>query len=117
VLSFAEHSRPEDPAGVAPERVEQLLGDAPTWRFPAVVCLLALGVLGLLAAGGLLAGEVAAGSDTLAPPFLSHQPCVVVLATIPLLLGLVALGLRRRAGCSTSRLVAYADPARHDSPS
>jgi hypothetical protein len=96
ILTFSDHSRPGDPAGVDPERVDHLLGDAPGWRFPALVCLLALCVLGLLAAVGVLAGRVAVGSATLAPPFLSRQPCVVVLATIPALLGLVALALRRR---------------------
>jgi len=96
MLSFAEHSRPEDPTGLDPERVDQLLGDPPGWRFPLLVLALALCVLGLLAAVGVLAGRIAAGSATLAPPFLSRQPCVAMLATIPALLGFVMLGLRRR---------------------
>src|SRR5437763_3883262 len=105
MLSFAEHSRPDDPAGVDPERIDHLLGDAQSWRFPIVLCLLALSVLGLLAAVGVLAGQVAAGSATLAPPFLSRQPCIVVLATIPGLLGLVAIGLGRRAAGRTRRMI------------
>lgn len=96
MLSFAEHSRPEDPTGLDPARVDHLLGDPPGWRFPLLVCVLAFTVLGVLAAVGVLAGRVAAGSATLAPPFLSRQPCVVMLATLPALLGFVALGLRRR---------------------
>lgn len=98
MLSFSEDSRPDDPTGIDPERIGHLLGDVATWRFPATLCLLALGVLGLPAAVGVLAGGVAAGSTTLALPFLSHQPCVVVLAAIPAVLGLVAVGLCRRAG-------------------
>jgi BlaR1 peptidase M56 len=101
MLSFAERSRPEDPSGVDPERIDHLLGEAPGWRFPALLCLLAVCVLGLLGAVGVLAGRVAAGSATLAPPFLSRQPCVVVLAMIPALLGLVAVGLRRRHDASS----------------
>lgn len=96
MLSFAEHSRPEDPTGIDPARVDHLLGDPPRRRFPLLLCLLGACVLGLLAAVGVLAGRIAAGSATLAPPFLSRQPCVVMLATIPALLGLTALGLRRR---------------------
>jgi Zn-dependent protease with chaperone function len=96
MLSFAEHSRPEDPTGLDPARVDHLLGDPPGWRFPLLVCVLAFTVLGLVAAVGVLAGRIAAGSATLAPPFLSRQPCVVMLATLPALLGFVALGLRRR---------------------
>jgi hypothetical protein len=96
MLSFSEHSRPDDPSGLDPERIDHLLGEPPSWRFPLLLCLLALCVLGLLAAAGVLAGHIAAGSATLAPPFLSRQPCVMVLATIPALLGLVALDVRRR---------------------
>jgi hypothetical protein len=97
MLSFAERSRPHDPTGLDPERIDHLLGEPPSWRFPLLLCLLALCLLGLLAAAGVLAGHLAAGSATLAPPFLSRQPCVMVLATIPALLALVAVGLRRRA--------------------
>jgi Zn-dependent protease with chaperone function len=96
MLSFAEHSRPEDPTGLDPERVDHLLGDPPGWRFPLLVFLLGFGVLGLLAAVGVLAGRVAAGSATLAPPFLSRQPCVVMLAVIPVLVIVVALARGRR---------------------
>ncbi len=95
MLSFAEHSRPDDPTGLDPERVDYLLGDPPGWRFPLLVFALGLCALGLLAAVGVLAGRIAAGSATLAPPFLSRQPCVVMLATIPALLGFVVLGLGR----------------------
>jgi len=40
-------------------------------------------VLSLLIALAVLAAHAAAGSATLAPPFLSSQPCVAVLAMIP----------------------------------
>jgi hypothetical protein len=96
MLSFAEHSRPDDPTGLDADRVDHLLGDPPGWRFPLLLSVLAFTVVGLLAAAGALAGAVASGSATLAPPVLSRQPCVVMLAAIPSLLGLVALGLRRR---------------------
>jgi Zn-dependent protease with chaperone function len=97
MLSFAEHSRPEDPTGLDPARVDHLLGDPPAWRFPALLCAIAFTALGLLAAVGVLAGRVAAGSATLAPPFLSRQPCVLMLAVIPMLVIVVALALGRRA--------------------
>jgi hypothetical protein len=62
-----------------------------------MVCLSAGSVLALLAAAGVLAGHVASGSATLAPPFLSRQPCVVALAAIPAVVGLIAVALRRGA--------------------
>jgi hypothetical protein len=95
MLSFAERSRPGDPAGVDPERVEHLLGDPVSWRFPILLCVLTVSVLALFVAVGALAGQVASGSASLAPPFLSRQPCVVVLATIPALVAFIGLRIRR----------------------
>ena len=46
-------------------------------------------VLALIAAVAVLAGNVAAGSATLALPFVSRQPCIVVLAMIPAAIGLL----------------------------
>jgi hypothetical protein len=97
MLSFSEDSRPEDPTGIDPERVDHVLGDAPSWRFPVLACALAAGALCLLAALGLLAGHLASGSASLAPPFLSRRPCVVVLAAIPALAALIAREVPRRA--------------------
>jgi hypothetical protein len=37
----------------------------------------------------VLAGQAAVGSATLAPPFLSSQPCIAVLAMVPALAGLL----------------------------
>lgn len=102
MLRFAEHSRPEDPTGLDPARVDHLLGDSPGWRFPLLVFLAGLSVLGLLTAVGVLASRIAAGSATLAPPLLSRQPCVVMLAAIPALAVAIALTLGRR-GSITGR--------------
>ena len=96
MLSFIDGSGDQDGAGVDPARVDHLLGEAPSWRFPMLLCLAAAALLALLVAFAALAGQLAAGSTTLAPPLLSSRPCVVVLAAIPAALGLVALRLRRR---------------------
>jgi hypothetical protein len=52
-------------------------------------------VIALLVAVAVLTGGVASGSATLGLPFLSKQPCVVVLALIPAAVWLLAAGLRR----------------------
>lgn len=103
MLSFSAESRPGDPTGIEPERVDHLLGEAPTWRFPLLLFLLAGSALALAVAIGLLAGQVASGAATLAPPFLSRQPCVVVLAAIPAVVGLSAPALLRREPPVTGR--------------
>jgi Zn-dependent protease with chaperone function len=92
MLGFSEAGA----AGFDPERVDHLLGEAPTWRFRAVLCLVAAGAGILMLALTLLAARLASGSATLAPPFLSRQPCVVVLALIPAVLAFTAARLRRR---------------------
>ena len=62
--------------------------------------------LSLLVALAVLAAHTAAGSATLAPPFLSSQPCVVVLAMIPAATGLAGLAYARAR--QTAQLVAPA---------
>jgi Zn-dependent protease with chaperone function len=96
MLSFTDASEADGSVGIDPARVDYLLGEPPSWRFPAGMCLASFAVLALLVAAAVLAGREAAGSATLAPPFLSAQPCVVALAVIPAALGLVTIRLARR---------------------
>lgn len=97
MLSFTDAAEDGDSVGIDPARVDYLLGEPPSWRFPTVMWLVAVGLLGLVVATAVLVGKEAAGSATLAPPFLSAQPCVIVFATIPAAVGLVAMWLWRRA--------------------
>lgn len=84
--------------GVEPERVDRLLGVPVLGAgFPLLLSAVALGTIALLAAVALLAGRVASASATLALPVISRQPCVLVLAGVPALAGLVALAWARGA--------------------
>jgi hypothetical protein len=96
MLSFSDSPASSASSGIDPARVDYLLGDPPSWRFPVLLCLASASVLLLFVAVVVLAGRVASGSATLALPFLSHQPCVVVLAAIPAALGVLGLNYRRR---------------------
>jgi beta-lactamase regulating signal transducer with metallopeptidase domain len=96
MLSFSDAPASAGSVGIDPARVDYLLGEPPSWRFPALLCLAAASVIAVLVALAVLAGQVASGSATLAPPFLSRQPCVVVLAAIPAVLGILATIYRRR---------------------
>jgi hypothetical protein len=82
--------------GLDPDRVDFLLGDRPHLRFSLTPCVGVASVLCGLLAAGVLAGQAAAGSLTLSLPFLSAQPCVVVLASIPLCVSAVAVTYCRR---------------------
>jgi Zn-dependent protease with chaperone function len=96
MLSFSEAAGSE-PVGVDPQRIDNLLGEPPQWGFPLLLCLLTGIVLVAMLALAVLAGRVASGSATLALPFLSAQPCVVVLALVPAAALAVAAGrLRER---------------------
>jgi hypothetical protein len=94
MLHFSDASEPGQ--GIDPGRIDHLLGEPHGWRFPRLACLAAASTALVVVAAVLLAGRAAAGSATLAPPFLSGQPCVLVLATVPL--ALLALALRTGRG-------------------
>jgi Zn-dependent protease with chaperone function len=70
--------------GIAPERVDHMSGLTPDWRLP--IALTALSLLGATALALLVwqLGRHAILQTTLAPPVLSAQPCVVILALVPL---------------------------------
>jgi hypothetical protein len=94
MLSLAEDGDSGELIGLDPARVDYLLGEPPGWRFPTFLVFAALAALGAVVAASVLAGQLAAGSATLAPPFLSSQPCVLVLAMIPAAVAVAGLRLR-----------------------
>jgi Peptidase family M48 len=94
MLSFS-HAGGTEALGVDPERIDHLLGERTRWRLPVALCLGCAATLALLITVAVLAAHVAAGSATLAPPFLSSQPCIAVLAMIPATAGLVGLAFLR----------------------
>ena len=100
MLSFTDAA--SDPAaGIDPARVDHLLGERLQWSFPTLVCIATLLTVGLIVAVAILAGRPAAGTATLAPPFLSSQPCMIVLALMAATAAFAALMPgRRRAGGS-----------------
>lgn len=94
MLSFSEAGG-ADAQGIDPERIDHLLGERAQWRLPVGLCVGTAAAMSLLITVAVLAAHVASGSATLAPPFLSSQPCVAVLAMIPAAAGLVGLGQAR----------------------
>jgi peptidase M48-like protein len=81
--------------GIDPERVDHLLGEPVHWGLPIALCLGAGAALAVLIALAVLTAQAAVGSATLAPPFLSSQPCVAVLALIPASAGFATLAWAR----------------------
>jgi hypothetical protein len=96
MLVFDDAGSPAGAVGIAPERVEHLLGSPLAWPMPRA--LLAAGALTVAAmlVGAWAAGQHAVVRTTLAVPGLSHQPCVLVLACVPGALAAVAAAWLRR---------------------
>lgn len=95
MLRFGESAGPEV-VGIAPERVDHLLGEAPHWHLPA-----SLLVGGLITLGGIVA--LAAGTAESVPagtvpiPVLAMQLCAVVMTILPAALGAGLMLAARRA--------------------
>lgn len=97
MLAFDEAARPAGAVGIAPERVDHLLGAPVAWRVPRATLALGIVTVAAMLVGAWEAGQHAVVRTSLALPGLSHQPCVLVLATLPAALTVGgALWLRRR---------------------
>lgn len=86
-----------DVVGISPERVDALLGRPPAWRLPRMLLIAALVTIAGLVA---LAWRTSAGASidaTLNLPIASSQPCVLVLALVPVVACLAAALTRRPA--------------------
>jgi hypothetical protein len=99
MLAFDEQSGSTPGTGIDPARADALLGQPPASRFPLAVCLAAAAVITVVILIGVLVGRVATGATTLGVPFLSAQPCVLVLALMPALMAWSAWRLVRLRSC------------------
>lgn len=90
LLAFGEAPTPQAVVGIAPERVDHLLGGAARWELPV-----ALLVGSLVAAVGLGTAALAAthlrGAATVNLPLLLTQSCMVAMAIVPVFLAVGAL--------------------------
>jgi beta-lactamase regulating signal transducer with metallopeptidase domain len=80
-------------SGIRPERVDHLLAVPVKRRLPLILTGIALATVTAMVAVLWESLHAATISATLSLPFVSRQPCVLVLAVIPGLLGLLALKL------------------------
>lgn len=82
LLAFGDAAHPG--VGIAPDRIDHLLGQPIASRTPRAWILLAALTLTFIDAATVLIGQSASTGLTLNLPLLSRQPCIVVLAAIPL---------------------------------
>jgi hypothetical protein len=86
-----------DVVGISPERVDSLLGRPRAWRLPWTLLVAALVTLAVLVALVWRASGSASVQATLNLPIASSQPCVLVLALVPVLACLAGAVTRRPA--------------------
>jgi peptidase M48-like protein len=90
-----EAAAPQGAAGISPERVDSLLGRPARRRLPSLLIAVSLASLSVLVVLVWRASEVASAHATFNLPVLSSQPCMLVLALLPPLACMAALGWRR----------------------
>jgi hypothetical protein len=96
MLVFEGATHPDASVGIAPERVDHLLGrDVPS-PLPLVLGAIALASAVLIALAAWQVGGAATARATFNLPLLSTQPCIVMLALIPGVLGAFAVRYLRR---------------------
>ena len=98
LLSFSASPHPHGAVGIAPERVDHLMGRTPSWQVPAALLLAGSATIVVLGALAWQAGQMAVVKATFSLPFLSTRPCVMALALVPGILAAVAVTYLRRPG-------------------
>jgi hypothetical protein len=81
--------------GIAPERVDQLLGARPRWELPlALLAWAAVVILALVAVA--IRAEQATAHAAISLPLVAAQLCMLTMAVAPVMLGAaLVLGSRR----------------------
>jgi hypothetical protein len=102
LLAFGETSNPAVVVGIAPERVDHLLGECPRWELP--ISLLLGGLVTIAALGAVALGTASATApDTLSLATLVTQACMLAMTAAPIILGawLLLICTRRLRGLRT----------------
>lgn len=96
LLAFGDSAHPG--VGIAPDRVDHLLGRPVASGIPRAWIIVAAVTLAAVVVAATVAVEQSAWTGlTLNLPWLSSQPCVLVLAAIPIIAAIVALPRRDTA--------------------
>jgi len=89
LLAFESAASPAV-VGIAPERVDSLLGDRPAWELPLALIASALVILTAVGVVAVRVAEASAHSQLNLPVFLANA-CMLAMAVVPLVVGATAL--------------------------
>lgn len=93
LLSFGETRNPAVVVGVAPERIDHLLGRPPRWELPISLLLASTVAIGALAGIAVTARALTSAADFNVPLLLA-QSCMLAMLALPLLIAAAARLLR-----------------------
>jgi hypothetical protein len=102
LLAF-DASTPAGTAGISPDRIDSLLGLTLPRRLPLALISASLALVALLIVVTWRASVEASAGATFNLPVVSGQPCVLVLAFIPLVAGVTALRMHATVHLSVDR--------------
>jgi Zn-dependent protease with chaperone function len=94
MLAF-EARAPSGTSGMTPQRVDSLLGEPVDWRLPDALIAVSVALLTALIVLLWRASAVASTHATLDLPLVSAQPCMLVLALVPLVTFVALMAARR----------------------
>ncbi|MEJ7718541.1 MAG: M56 family metallopeptidase [Thermoleophilaceae bacterium] len=103
LLSFGERGVPGTAVGIAPERVDHLLGRGPRWELPVSLLLGSMVTVGALTALTVHAGPALSAGE-LNLPLLVLQSCMLVMIALPALVAGSALLFSRPMRTAVGRL-------------
>ena len=90
LLTFGEQSNGQLVVGIAPERVDHLLGHRARWELPTKLVIGALVTLGGLVAIGAAVASASTGAP-MSVPFVLTQLCAVAMTLLPAIFGALLL--------------------------
>lgn len=101
LLAFGERSSPDVVVGIAPERVDHLLGQGPRWELPlSLVAGSLAAVLGLVVV--MVGSSSLMSGTTLSLPILAVRSCMLLMFSVPVLILLGNLLFVRRMASARS---------------
>jgi Zn-dependent protease with chaperone function len=95
LLAF-DGATPPGSSGISPQRVDSLLGRSARWRLPSALIALSLATLSALIVLVWRVSAAASAQATFNLPVLSSQPCMLILALLPVVGCAVAIWGRGR---------------------
>jgi Zn-dependent protease with chaperone function len=82
LLAFATWRQPKEAVGIAPERVEHMMGRPPDWPLPVALAGTAVAISTVAIGTSVLLAQFASVRASLGLPFISSEPCIALVGML-----------------------------------